>query len=314
MEVVTVVEDSQCTADPAVNAANKVIDQDGVHYIIGEVCSSASIPVSEIAEEKGVVQISPTSTNPAVTVQADGTTAKEYVFRACFTDALQGATEAQFALDNLKAKTAFIMYDQGNDYTVGLANFFEETFTAGGGEIVGKETYTGQDTDFSSILTKVSEANPDILLVPDYYNIVNLVGAQAKQLGITATMLGGDGWDSPDLDPAAAEGGYFTNHYAPDEPREIVQNFVKNYNDQFGATPDALAALAYDAMNIMLQSIQNAGVDDPTKVKDEVAKGTFEGVSGTITLDAQHNPVKTVTILQVAADGPKFLTQVTPAK
>jgi branched-chain amino acid transport system substrate-binding protein len=163
-----------------VNAANKVIDQDGVHYIVGEVCSSASIPVSEVAEAAGVLQISPTSTNPAVTVQADGTTAKQYVFRACFTDELQGHTIGQFALDELQAQTAFIMYDQGNDYTVGLANFFEEAFTAGGGQVVGKETYTAQDTDFSAILTKVSEANPDILLVPDYYNIVNLVGAQAS--------------------------------------------------------------------------------------------------------------------------------------
>jgi branched-chain amino acid transport system substrate-binding protein len=314
MEVVPVVEDSQCTADPAVNAANKVIDQDGVHYIVGEVCSGASIPVSEIAEASGVLQISPTSTNPAVTVQADGTTAKQYVFRACFTDELQGHTIAQFALDELQAGTAFIMYDQGNDYTVGLANFFEEAFTAGGGQVVGKETYTAQDTDFSAILTQVSEANPDILLVPDYYNIVNLVGAQAKQLGITATMLGGDGWDSPDLDPAAAEGGYFSNHYAPDEPREIVQNFVNNYNEQFGATPDALAALAYDATNILLQSITDAGADDATAAAEAMASGTFEGVSGTITLDEQHNPVKTVTILQVTGDGPTFLTQVTPAE
>lgn len=310
-QVEPVVADSQCTPDPAVNAANQVINQDGVKYIIGEVCSSASIPVSEVTEAAGVLQISPTSTNPQVTLKADGST-KQYVFRACFTDEYQGQVEAKFALENLGAKTAFVLYDQGNDYTVGLAQYFSEAFEAGGGQIVGEETYTAQDTDFSAILTKVSEANPDILLIPDYYNIVNLVGSQAKQMGITATMLGGDGWDSPDLDAAAAEGGYFTNHYAPDEPRDIVQNFVSNYNAEYGSTPDALAALAYDATNMLLQAIETTGADDPTQVAEAIASGTFESVSGTITLDEQHNPVKTVTILQVEGGEVKFLTQVNP--
>lgn len=310
-QIEAIVADSQCTPDPAVNAANQVINQDGVKYIVGEVCSSASIPVSEVTEAAGVVQISPTSTNPSVTLNQDGST-KQYVFRACFTDEYQGGVQARFALENLEAKTAFVLYDQGNDYTVGLAQYFREAFEAGGGQIVGEETYTGQDTDFSAILTKVSEANPDVLLIPDYYNIVNLVSSQAKQLGITATMLGGDGWDSPDLDPTSASGGYFTNHYAPDEPREIVQNFVSNYKTAYGNTPDALAALAYDATNMLLSAIESAGVDDPAQVAKALEGGTFESVSGTITLDDQHNPIKTVTILQVADEGVKFLTQVEP--
>ena len=312
-QIEAIVEDSQCSPDPAVNAANKVIEQDKVHYIIGEVCSSASIPVSDIAEQKKVVQISPTSTNPSVTKNADGST-KQYVFRACFTDKYQGEVEAKFALDNLKAKTAFVLYDQGNDYVRGLAEFFSTTFEAGGGKILGKETYTSQDTDFSAILSKVAAANPDVLLVPDYYNIVNLVGAQAKQMGITATMLGGDGWDSPDLAASAAAGGYFTNHYAPDEPRQIVQDFVSNYKAKYGSTPDALAALAYDATNMLLKAIETAGVDDPAKVKDAVANGTFDSVSGTIKLDANHDPIKTVTILHVTENGPEFLTQVQPSQ
>jgi branched-chain amino acid transport system substrate-binding protein len=309
MQIEAIVEDSQCSADPARNAANKVITEDGVHYIIGEVCSSASIPVSEVAEAAGVVQISPTSTNPTVTKNQDGST-KEYVFRACFTDAFQGSVEAQFALDTLGAQTAFVIFDQGNDYTVGLAQYFRETFEAGGGQIVGEATYTAQDTDFSAILTQVADANPDILLVPDYYNIVNLVGAQAKQMGITATMLGGDGWDSPDLDPAAAAGGYFTNHYAPDEPRQVVADFVANYQSKYGSVPDALAVLAYDAANMMLNAINEVGADDPAQVKDAIANGSFEAVSGTITLDENHDPIKTVTILQVTETGPTFHSQV----
>jgi len=187
MKIVPVVEDSQCEADPAVNAANKVIDVDKVHYIVGEVCSKASIPLSEVANAKKVVQISPTSTNFNVTVDANGNV-KPFTFRACFIDPFQGTVGAKFAQDNLGAKTAFLIYDQGNDYTRGLAEAFEAAFVAGGGQIVGKETYTAQDTDFSAILAKVSEAKPDMIYLPDYYNIVNLVTAQAKPKFRTLTI------------------------------------------------------------------------------------------------------------------------------
>ena len=310
-QIQAIVEDSQCTPDPAVNAANKVINQDQVHYIIGEVCSSASIPVSEIAEENGVLQISPTSTNPQVTKNQDDTT-KEYVFRACFIDPFQGTVGAKFALDNLEAQTAFVLFDQGNDYVRGLAEFFEAAFIEGGGQIVGKETYTAQDTDFSAILSKVSEANPDILYVPDYYNIINLVGAQAKQAGITAQMMGGDGWDSADLDRAAAEGGYYTNHYSPDDTRPIVQEWVSNYQAKHGAVPDALATLAYDAANLLLASIEKAGVDDAAQVKDAMATLEYEAVSGNITFDENHNPIKAAVILQVSGGEIQYVDTVAP--
>jgi branched-chain amino acid transport system substrate-binding protein len=316
-KIVPVVEDSQCTPDPAVNAANKVIDQDKVKYIVGEVCSKASIPVSEIANSKGVLQISPTSTNPDVTVGKDGKT-KDYIFRACFIDPFQGQVGAKFALETLKAKTAFIMLDQANDYVKGLAEFFEKSFTDGGGQIVGKESYTAQDTDFSAILAKVAEAKPDVVYLPDYYNIVNLVTKQAKEKGITAPFMGGDGWDSSDLDKAAAAGGFYTNHYSPEDPRPEVQTFVKNfgakYKDDQGQpkVPDALATLAYDATNLLLQSIKEAGTDDPAKVKDAMAKISFNGVSGKITFDAQHNPVKSATILEVTPDKIVFNSVVNP--
>ena len=228
MKIVPIVEDSQCTPDPAVNAANKVIDQDKVHYIVGEVCSKASIPVSEIANAKGVVQISGTSTNPSVVRDANGNV-KPYTFVACYNDDTQGKVMAKFAAETLKAKTAFILYDQANDYVKGLAEFFEKYFTAAGGTIIGKETYTAKDTDFGTILAKVAEANPDLVVLPDYYNIVNLVTKQAKEKGITTPFIGGDGWDSPDLDAVAADGGYFTNHYSPTEARPAVATFVKNY-------------------------------------------------------------------------------------
>lgn len=310
-QIEAVVADSQCTPDPAVNAANQVIDQDGVHYIVGEVCSSASIPVSDVAESKGVLQISPTSTNPQVTLTQSGET-KNFVFRACFIDPFQGTVGAKFALENLGAQTAFILYDQGNDYVRGLAEFFEAAFTEGGGQILGKETYTSQDTDFSAILTQVAEANPDVLYVPDYYNIINLVGAQAKQMGITAVMMGGDGWDSADLDRAAAEGGYYTNHYSPEDPREEVTNWVSNYSAEYGSEPDALATLAYDAMNLLLAGIEKAGVDDPAAVADAMETLEYNAVSGAITFDEQHNPIKPAVILQVSGGEVKYVDTVAP--
>jgi len=189
-KVQPVVEDSQCTPDPAVNAANKVIDQDRVHYIIGEVCPKASTPVSEIANSKHVIEISSASTNPAVTVDGNGKV-KEYVFRACSIDPFQGTVGAKFALGTLKAKTAFIMVDQANDYVRGLAEYFERAFVAGGGKIVGKEAYTSKDTDFSVILSKAAAVKPDLIYLPDYYNVVNLVTKQAKEKGIKAVFMGG---------------------------------------------------------------------------------------------------------------------------
>jgi branched-chain amino acid transport system substrate-binding protein len=316
-KIAPVVEDSQCTPDPAVNAANKVIDQDKVKYIMGEVCSKASIPVSEIANAKKVVQISSTSTNPDVTVGKDGKV-KDYVFRACFIDPFQGTVGAKFALDTLKAKNAFIMLDQANDYVKGLAEFFEKAYTAGGGKIVGKETYTSKDTDFSAILAKVAAAKPDVIYLPDYYNVVNLVTKQAKEKGIKAVFMGGDGWDSADLDKKAAEGGFFTNHYSPEDSRAEVQNFVKAFGAKFKddkgqpKVPDALAALAYDATNMLLQAIKEAGADDTAKVKDAMAKIQFNGVSGKITLDANHNPVKSATILAVKDGKVQFNSVVNP--
>jgi len=318
MKIVPVVEDSQCTPDPAVNAANKVINQDKVHYIIGEVCSKASIPVSDIANAAKVIQISPTSTDVGVTVDPKTGKTKDYIFRACFIDPFQGKVAAKFAMDTLKAKTVFIMLDQSNDYVKGLAEAFEKSYTELGGKVVGKENYTGKDTDFSAILAKVADAKPDLVYLPDYYNVVNLVTKQAKEKGITAPFMGGDGWDSSDLDTTSADGGYYTNHYSPGDPRPEVVNFLAAYGAQYkddagkAKVPDALAALAYDATNMLLQGIKDAGADDATKVRDALVKINFKGVSGAITFDASHNPVKSATILAVKGGKVVFNSVVNP--
>lgn len=312
-----VVADSQCSADPAVNAANKLLDQDKVQFIVGEVCSSASIPVTEITNSKAIVQISPTSTNAKVTLDAEGKV-KQYTFRACFIDDFQGLVMAKFAMSK-GYKTAFVMFDQGNDYVRGLAESFEKAWTDMGGTVVGKEAYNSKtDTDFSAILTKVADSKAEVLFLPDYYNIVNLVGAQAKDKGVTAVMMGGDGWDSDQLDVAAADGGFYSNHYDPGDTRPIVVEWLKKYGETYKndkgepKVPDALATLAYDATNMLLAAIQNAGTEDPAKVAEALAGLTWEGVSGKITLDANHNPIKAAAVIGVLDGKKTFVESVAP--
>ena len=301
-----------CEAEPAVAAATKVIEQDKVKFIIGEVCSKASIPVSEIVTAKGnVLQISPTSTNPKVTIDEKGN-AKPTVFRACFIDPFQGLIGAKFALETLKAKTAAVLLDQGNDYVRGLAEFFRDAFEKGGGKVVVWETYTAADKDFSAILTKVKAAKPDVLYLPDYYSTVNVIAAQARQLGITSIMMGGDGWDSPQLDFKAVDGGYFTTHFSPEDSRPVVQEFVKKYKEKYGKVPDSLAALAYDAALVLFEAIQAAGTDDPVQVAKTMEKMKFSVVSGEVAFDNQHNPLKPAVINQVTEGKVKFIAIVSP--
>jgi branched-chain amino acid transport system substrate-binding protein len=293
-----IIKDSQCDPVVAAAAVNEAIAQDGVHYLVGEYCSRASIPVSEVAEEHGVVMISPVSTAPDVTQWPDGTT-KDYVFRACFIDPFQGKVGAQFARVNLAATTAFILYDPSNDYSHGLASAFETEFLARGGTIAGQQTYAPDTTDFSMILSAVAASRPDVIYLPDYYNIANLVTGQARQMGITAPFIGGDGWDAPDLDLAATDGSYFINHYSPLDMRPVVQDWVQRYQTRYGTQPDTIATLTYDALNVLLTSIVATGSDAPAVVKGTLAGGTFDAITGPIQFDAWHNPIKSATVLQI---------------
>jgi branched-chain amino acid transport system substrate-binding protein len=310
-EIEVVIGDTKCDAQEAANVANKVINQDNVNYIVGAVCSSASIPISEIANAAGVVQISPPSTNPQVTINEDGSN-KEYIFRACFLDPFQGEVDAAFAMDELGAEKAAVLYDVGNDYVKGLAEYFKSSFEELGGEVPVFEAYTKEDTDFSALLTKVADADVDVLFLPDYYNKVNVIAKQAKERGVEAVMLGADGWDSPDLDLEAVDGAYFSNHYSPYDPRDIVQNFVADFETEYEATPDFVAVLAYDATNVLLQAIENAGTDDPAAVKDELAAIEFEGVAGDIRFDENGDPIKKAAISHITDGEIEFVKFVAP--
>ncbi|HEX9015821.1 MAG TPA: ABC transporter substrate-binding protein, partial [Chloroflexota bacterium] len=192
------------------------------------------------------------------------------------------------------------VYDNANDYSKGLASVFKDNFEKMGGKVANNEAYTTNDTDFSAILTKIASNNPDVLFIPDYYNKVNLIAKQAREKGVKATFLGGDGWDSSDLDLKAVDGGYYSNHYSPDATTPEVKDWVAKYKAKYNSTPDALATLAYDAANLFFNAAVTAGSDDTSKIKDALAatKG-FKAVSGTISIDQNGNPVKSAVVIQV---------------
>ena len=297
------------------NAGSKLIDMDRVAAVIGSVSSKCSVPLSDKCESAKIPMITPSSTNPKVTVDVNGKR-KDYVFRACFIDPFQGTVGAKFAIDSLKAKTAAVMYDVGNDYSKGLADYFKAAFEKGGAKVVAFESYAKDDVDFSALLTKIKQSNPDVLFVPDYYNKVGLITKQARQLGVKAVFLGGDGWDSPEMAKIAGDaiiGGYFTNHYSPDDPRPEVQEWVKKYQAKYGQKPDALATLGYDAGLLLIQALKNAPNAKPDEIKAALgAIKDFPCVSGKITFDEWGNPIKGAAVLEYTKDGQKYVTTINP--
>ncbi|MEJ5273024.1 MAG: ABC transporter substrate-binding protein [Spirochaetota bacterium] len=289
-------QDDKGDPTEAATVWTKLITQDKVVAIVGTVMSKCSLAGAPISQQYKVPMISPTSTNPKVTEVGD------YIFRACFIDPFQGTVGAKFAYENLNARKAACIFDVGNDYTKGLSEFFRDKFTELGGTIVAFEAHPTGITDFKAQLTKIIAAKPDVIYISDYYNDVALIAKQARELGFNGPLVGGDGWDSPDLvkiGGTAVENGYFTNHFSKDDPRPIVQEFVKKYQAKFGKVPDALAALAYDAMYIMLDAIKRAGSTDPEKIKKALAETNINVVSGLVTFDKNRNPIKSAVIIAI---------------
>lgn len=304
-------EDDQGSPEVAANAFRKLIDQDEVYAILGSVMSSCTLAGAPIAQDSGVPVISPTSTAVQVTRTGD------YIFRSCFLDPFQGAVVASFSYNDLKAKTAAVIFDSANDYTKGLAEAFRESFEKLGGKVVAYESFVEESKtfDFSPQLTNIKSANPDVIFLDAYYSAASLMAKQARGLGITVPFMGADGWDSAEftkLGGEAVEGGHFCNHYSPEDPRPIVQNFVKKYAEVYGETPDALATLAYDAALILIDSLNRAGSLDRAAIRDAIAATNLECVSGVITFDEYGDPIKSAVINKVV-DG-KFVFQkfVTP--
>lgn len=291
-------EDDQGSPEVAANAFRKLIDQDEVKAILGSVMSSCTLAGAPIAQDAGIPTISPTSTAVQVTRTGD------YIFRSCFLDPFQGAVVATFSTEDLKAKTAAVIFDNANDYTKGLAEAFRDSFEKLGGKVVAFESFAEESktVDFSAQLTKIKSANPDVIFLDAYYSAAALMAKQARGLGITAPFVGADGWDSAEftkLGGEAVEGGHFCNHYSPEDPRPIVQNFVKKYAETYGATPDALATLAYDAALILLDSLERAGSTDGAAIRDAISATDLECVSGQITFDEYGDPLKKAAIIKV---------------
>lgn len=305
-----IVEDDEGKPDKAAAAGQKLITQDNVLVVLGEVISSNSLAVAPICQKNSVPMISPSSTNVKVTQVGD------FIFRVCFLDDFQGQVMARYAIDNLHAKTAALMIEKSSDYSVGLADSFKKTFEAKGGKIVATESFTNADTDFSSVLTKIKESNPEVIFLPSYYNSVGLIVSQARQQGITVPFLGGDGWESPkliELGGKSLEGCAFSTHFNVNEQQGKVADFVKAYKAKTGNLPDGLSALGYDDVMLMADAINRAGKLNRWAIRDAIAgtKG-FEGVTGTITINKDRNPDKPATIMQIKGGQLEFVTQMEP--
>jgi branched-chain amino acid transport system substrate-binding protein len=298
------IEDNAGKADQSASAAQKLITQQKVTAIVGPNVSRYTMPAAEIAESGKVVLITPWSTAPKVTLDSRTGVSKKYVFRSCFIDPFQGRVLAKFALDNLKLKKAAVLYDVASEYNKGIAEIFKEVYEQNGGKIVAFETYTTNDKDFSSQLTKIKQAAPEVIFLPNYYSEVPLQIQQAKRLGINAPFIGSDSWGSEELVKLCGKDCndyYFSTHYAADASTEATKKFIAGYKAKYGATPDDVAALTYDSFGLLWQALKTAGKDDRQAVRNALAKiPKYEGVTGNMQFkEGSGDPVKSAVILKI---------------
>jgi branched-chain amino acid transport system substrate-binding protein len=299
-----IIEDNAGKADQSASAAQKLITQQKVTAIIGPNASRYALPAAEIAESGKVVLITPWSTAPKATLDSKTGFSKKYIFRACFIDPFQGRVVAKFALDNLKLKKAAVLYDVASEYNKGIAEIFKEVYEQNGGKVVAFETYTTNDKDFSSQLTKIKQAAPEVIFLPNYYSEVPLQIQQAKRLGITVPFIGGDAWGSEELVKLCGKDCndyYFSTHYAADAATDTTKKFISGYKAKFGTTPDDVAALTYDSFGLLLQALKTAGKNDRQAVRDALAKiPQYEGVTGNMQFkEGSGDPVKSAVILKI---------------
>ena len=292
-----IVEDDRSQPEEAATAVTKLINQNHVVAVLGEVSSSRSLAAAPICQSNKIPMISPSSTNPRVTQIGD------YIFRVCFIDPFQGLVMAKFAANSLKLKRVAILVDVRNDYSVGLQTFFRQNFRQLGGEIVAEQSYSEGDSDFKAQLTQIKAANPEAIYVPGYYTEVATIARQSRELGMTVPLLGGDGWDSPrlfEIGGDALNGCYLSNHYSVDDPSPAIQKFVGDYRSRYKQVPDALAALGYDAARILADAITRAGSTGSDKIRDALAATKdFPGVTGKISINAERNAIKPAVILRI---------------
>ncbi|MDR3279851.1 MAG: ABC transporter substrate-binding protein [Synergistaceae bacterium] len=304
-QIELIIYDDKGDPTEALNAYNKLVTADEVAAIIGPVTSSPTFGVAEASVADNVPGITGTATHPDVTSYG-----KNY-FRACFEDPFQGGTMARFAADKLSAKTAAVLYNVSDAYSTGLYNAFKAAADDAGLKIVGVESYAKDDVDFNAQLTSIAALKPDVLFLPDYYNTVYLICSQAKKAGITSTFLGVDGTDGvleiEGADASVFNGLHFANHYFSDDPSDLVQNFRKNYEAEYGIAPNSFVALGYDSAMILFAAISKA-IDDGITIGatpesyqaiiDRMAATDINAVTGHITFK-DNNPIKEVSIIKI---------------
>lgn len=289
------IEDDQSKPDEASNAVTKLITQSKVVAVLGEVASRRSLAAAPICQKYKIPMITPSSTNERVTEVGD------FIFRVCFIDPFQGEVLAKFAFNDLKARKVAILKDIQQDYSVGLTDAITANFTKMGGEVLDPVSYSSGDSDFKAILTQVRSQNPDAVFVTGYYPEAAIICRQARELGITGPILGGDGWvgDALKNGREALNNTFISNHYAADNQDPVVQNFVKAYRAKFNREPDSIAALAYDAVKVLADAMTRANSTDGQKVRDALATADVLGVTGRLKVNEKRNVDKPAVIQEV---------------
>lgn len=302
--------DDKGDAKEAGAVVTRLVSRDHVTAVIGEVASGMSLAGAPVCQQAGVPMISPSSTNPRVTKVGD------MIFRVCFIDPFQGYVCAKFAFENKNVKRVAILQDQAAPYSVGLADEFEKAFKKLGGTITTRQSYNGGDQDFNARLTTIRGTNPEMIFVPGYYTDVANIAIQARKLGITVPLLGGDGWDSAKLAEIAGksiEGSFYSNHSSPEDPSPLIQGFIAKYRDEYGAVPDALAGLGYDAGNLLFDAMKRAkSLSGKDLAAALAATKDFKTIAGNITIDPDRNAVKPAVILEMKNGSPHYVSTVKP--
>jgi branched-chain amino acid transport system substrate-binding protein len=305
------VEDNQSRPEEAASSVTKLITQDGVVAVLGEVASRRTLAAAPVAQRYQIPMITSASTNERVTEVGD------YIFRICFIDPFQGEVLAKFAFNDLKARRAAVLKDITQDYSVGLTDSVVKNFTALGGQVLDPISYSGGDPDFRAVLTQIRSLKPDVIFATGYYTEAAIIVRQARELGLTMPILGGDGWVGDALANGrdALRNTFISNHYSGDNPAPVVQNFVAAYRTKFGREPDSLAALAYDSVKVLAEAITRAGGTGGAAIRNALATSNVAGVTGQLTIDARRNVSKPAVIQVVTyVDGAvKFVYRATIA-
>ncbi len=304
-------EDDQSDNTVAASAFNKLVDKDGVCAILGGVTSGTTLAIAPNSTNKKIPMITPTGTEPTIT-----NVGGDFMFRGCFVDSFQGEILAKYTKEKLGKTTAAVLYNSSSDYSKGIANAYKETLEKNGGQVLEFLSYgSDKETDFKAQLTKIKSANPDVIILPDYYNVVGLIAKQARDMGITSQFLGGDGWESEELTKiggTAVDGAIYINHYYVEDTDENVKNFVDSYTKKYNKTPDCFAALSYDTAKILVKAIEKANSTDGTAIRDALAGMEINSVTGNIKFNEERSAVKRAAIIKINGDKKELDDKVNP--